>query len=92
MKKLFLTVFLGILFHNTFSQDSFSVLAYQATKETIYNIETREKEISLSETIFQFDPGKATVGTYGNLRDFIVGNNPLFDIFRSYCLESSGYR
>lgn len=79
MKRVFFITILGILFQNLFSQDSFSVLAYQATKLTVLNLKTGERETSSSETIFQFDPGKATIGTYGNLRHFIVGNNPFFD-------------
>ncbi len=79
MKKLFLIAILGVLSLSLFSQDSFSVLAYQATKLTVLDLKTGIKEVSLSETIFQFDPGKATIGTYGNVRNFIVGNNAFFD-------------
>jgi len=79
MKKVFLIAILGILSLNVFSQDSFSSLAYQATKLTILDINTGEREVSLSETVFQFDPRKATIGTYGNLRNFIIEGNAFSD-------------
>lgn len=80
MKKVFLiSAILGFLFQNLFSQDSFSVLAYQSTKLTVLDLKTGEIEISPSEIIFQFDSGKATIGAYGNLRNFIISSNAFVD-------------